>query len=290
MDDIRSFDVKSLRKVKTSVKTVDGRQFEEVRDSKGEPRIVSTPRFDGSMGFVPDLKPDLQHKDTIAPVPLYDNGLGSVLLFEARAGALRTLVRKQAYDGELVSVVCRACGGADETIAHIVTECPQLSPSSSNTDLAAALGFVDTGDVVDYAADAAADWCLLRSLAVTHVVNAVATTVPNFHEDRGLTYLALELLDLPDFTLTLDTIDKVCDFIDEALSSGGSVLVHCNAGVSRSCALVLAFLILRRGMDLREALERARTARPVVRPNDGFLRQLKELQKSVRPSTQSPSS
>ncbi|KAH8042852.1 hypothetical protein HPB51_026117 [Rhipicephalus microplus] len=38
-----------------------------------------------------------QHKDTIAPVQLYDNGLGSVLLFEARAGALRTLVRKQAY-------------------------------------------------------------------------------------------------------------------------------------------------------------------------------------------------
>ncbi|KAL3216340.1 hypothetical protein MRX96_033140 [Rhipicephalus microplus] len=87
-------------------------------------------------------------------VPLCDNGLGSVLLFQARAGALRTLVRKQAYDGELVSVVCRACGGADETIAHIVTECLQLSPSSSNTDLAAALGFVDTGDVVDYAARA----------------------------------------------------------------------------------------------------------------------------------------
>ncbi|KAL3222848.1 hypothetical protein MRX96_028341 [Rhipicephalus microplus] len=93
-----------------------------------------------------------QHKDTIAPVPLYDNGLRSVLLFEARAGALRNLVRKQAYDGELVSVVCRACRGADETIALIVTECPQLSPSSSNADLAAALGFVDTGDVVDYAA------------------------------------------------------------------------------------------------------------------------------------------
>ncbi|KAL3250160.1 hypothetical protein MRX96_055754 [Rhipicephalus microplus] len=211
MDDIRSFDVKSLRKVKTSVKTVDGRQFEEVRDSKGEPRIVSTPRFDGSMGFVPDLKPDLQ--------------VGEVI--------------------------------------------PGLHIGSQ---------------------DAAADWCLLRSLAVTHVVNAVATTVPNFHEGRGLTYLDLELLDLPDFTLTRDTIDKVCDFIDEALSSGGSVLVHCNAGVSRSCALVLAFLILRRGMDLREALEKARTARPVVRPNDGFLRQLKELQKNVRPSTQSPSS
>ncbi|KAL1435470.1 hypothetical protein MTO96_000145 [Rhipicephalus appendiculatus] len=139
MDGITSFDVKSLRKVKTNVRTADGRQFVEARDSKGEPRIVSTPRFDGSMGFVPDLKPDLQ--------------VGEVI--------------------------------------------PGLHIGSQ---------------------DAAADWCLLQSLAVTHVVNAVATTVPNFHEDRGLAYLALELLDLPDFTLTRDTIDKVCDFIDEALS------------------------------------------------------------------------
>ncbi|KAH7961509.1 dual specificity protein phosphatase 19 [Rhipicephalus sanguineus] len=212
MEGITSFDVKSLRKVKTSVRTADGRQFVEARDSKGEPRIVSEPRFDGSIGFVPDLKPDLQ--------------VGEVI--------------------------------------------PGLHIGSQ---------------------DAAADWCLLQSLAVTHVVNAVASTVPNFHEDRGLAYLALELLDLPDFTLTRDTIDKMCDFVDEALSSGGSVLVHCNAGVSRSCALVLAFLILRRGMDLHEALEKTRTARPVVRPNEGFLRQLKELrQKSLRSSTQPPSS
>lgn len=92
-----------------------------------------------------------RHKDTIAPVPLYDNGLASVLLFEARAGALRALLRKQAYDSELMSVVRCACSGADETIAHIVTKCTQLSPSNVNTDLAAALGFVGADGMVDYA-------------------------------------------------------------------------------------------------------------------------------------------
>nr|XP_054933312.1 dual specificity protein phosphatase 19-like isoform X2 [Dermacentor andersoni] len=184
MEGITSFDIKSLKNVKTSVRTADGRHFVETRDSKGEPRVVSSPRFDGSMGFVPDLKPDLQ--------------VGEVI--------------------------------------------PGL-----------------------------------------HIV-------PNFHEDLGLTYLALELLDLPDFTLTRATIDTACDFIDGALSSGGSVLVHCNAGVSRSCALVLAFLILRRGMDLHQALEKTRTARPAVRPNEGFLRQLAELQKSMLAASPPPSS
>lgn len=211
MDGITSFDVKSLRKVKTSVRTADGRHFVEVRDSKGEPRMMSSPRFDGLMGFVPDLKPDLQ--------------VGEVI--------------------------------------------PRLHIGSQ---------------------DAAADWNLLQSLAVTHVVNAAASTVPNFYEDRGLTYLALEMLDLPDFTLTRATIDTVCDFIDEALSSGGSVLVHCNAGISRSCALVLAFLIVRRGMDLFRALAKTRDARPVVRPNDGFLRQLRDLQKSLQTASAPPSS
>lgn len=125
--------------------------------------------------------------------------------------------------------------------------------------------------------DAAADLPLLQARGVTHVVNAAAATVPNFHEGDGVTYLSLELLDLPEFTLTRNTIDLVCDFIETALSSGGAAFVHCNAGISRSGALVVAFLILRRGMSLAEALEKARAARPLVRPNDGFMRQLAEL-------------
>ena len=36
---------------------------------------------------------------------------------------------------------------------------------------------------------------------------------------------------------------KVKAFIDEALNSGGHVLVHGNAGISRSAALVLAYLM-----------------------------------------------
>lgn len=41
---------------------------------------------------------------------------------------------------------------------------------------------------------------------------------------------------------------KVRTFIDEALNSGGRVLVHGNAGISRSAALVLAFLMEKYGL------------------------------------------
>ncbi|KAG0419059.1 hypothetical protein HPB47_004397 [Ixodes persulcatus] len=42
-----------------------------------------------------------------AETRLYDNSLGSRLLFEARAGALRTLVYKQRFDNNVQSTVCR---------------------------------------------------------------------------------------------------------------------------------------------------------------------------------------
>lgn len=60
MDSIASFDVKSLRKVQTRVRTSDGRRYVETRDDAGEPRATSSPRFDGHPGYVVDLQPDLQ--------------------------------------------------------------------------------------------------------------------------------------------------------------------------------------------------------------------------------------
>lgn len=71
--------------------------------------------------------------------------------------------------------------------------------------------------------------------------------------------------------------EPIAAFIDRGRASGG-VLVHCYAGVSRSATLVAAYLILRRGMTLQEALDTLRAARPTVQPNPGFLAQLRALE------------
>lgn len=46
--------------------------------------------------------------NTIAAVHLYTNSLGSALLFEARAGALRTLVHMKIYGSAATVPVCYA--------------------------------------------------------------------------------------------------------------------------------------------------------------------------------------
>merc|ERR1712080_550943 len=68
----------------------------------------------------------------------------------------------------------------------------------------------------------------------------------------------------------------VSDFLETALESGGSVLVHCLMGMSRSATCVLAFLCIKRNMSAVEAVMKVKEARD-VRPNDGFLIQLSRL-------------
>ncbi|KAG8227633.1 hypothetical protein J437_LFUL008710 [Ladona fulva] len=51
-------------------------------------------------------------------------------------------------------------------------------------------------------------------------------------------------------------------------------LVHCVAGVSRSAALCLAYLMKYERMSLRKAFVHLRSKRPSVRPNTGFFQQL----------------
>ncbi|KAK8107446.1 uncharacterized protein PG998_009459 [Apiospora kogelbergensis] len=60
------------------------------------------------------------------------------------------------------------------------------------------------------------------------------------------------------------------------------VLVHCIAGVSRSPAVLAYYLMRDEDMSLRDALATIMRARPAIRPNDGFLRQLRELEAGLR--------
>jgi len=59
-------------------------------------------------------------------------------------------------------------------------------------------------------------------------------------------------------------------FIREAIQSGGTVFVHCFAGISRSATTVIAYLMSEHSMTFYEAMSFVRKRRHIIFPNIGF--------------------
>lgn len=94
----------------------------------------------------------------------------------------------------------------------------------------------------------------------------------NAGQDLKLVRMAVPLRDMESENL-LDSLEVCLDFIDESRKKG-SVLVHCFAGVSRSAAIITAYLMRTERMSLEDALESLRHSNESICPNDGFLEQL----------------
>uniref|UniRef100_A0A915PKE6 Uncharacterized protein n=1 Tax=Setaria digitata TaxID=48799 RepID=A0A915PKE6_9BILA len=118
--------------------------------------------------------------------------------------------------------------------------------------------------------DVAHDYDILKAHNITHVINC-ATGVKNIFLG-AIKYLTFDVLDLP-WTNLEQHFDKCHEFMWDAVESGGNVLVHCNAGVSRSATIVLSYIMRYNKMTLREALEHVNAIRKVS-PNPGFVQQL----------------
>lgn len=86
----------------------------------------------------------------------------------------------------------------------------------------------------------------------------------------------LECLDLPE--TCLDAIVKQSNHIlNDVRKRMGRILIHCNAGVSRSSTICIAYLMAEHKMNFDTAFSLVKSKRECIRPNDGFLKQLKQM-------------
>jgi atypical dual specificity phosphatase len=67
----------------------------------------------------------------------------------------------------------------------------------------------------------------------------------------------------------------------DAIENNGNVLIHCNAGVSRSSTLAIAYIMKYENKRFQDAFNQVKSVRPSIRPNDGFERQLREYDKEL---------
>lgn len=132
----------------------------------------------------------------------------------------------------------------------------------------------------------ALDKPLLTKLGITHVLNAAqgnsfmhVDTSAEYYEGMDIKYLGLCCNDM-EKTKISKHFDEATDFIAEAVGSGGKILVHCVEGFSRSATLVIAYFMIKKGMTAQAAVGFVRASREIG-PNDGFLKQLCELNEQL---------
>ncbi|KAI8855334.1 hypothetical protein BC829DRAFT_438725 [Chytridium lagenaria] len=155
---------------------------------------------------------------------------------------------------------------------------PEIMDSCSKVNDYLFLG----SDAIPTADDAIAQ---LQALGVTHVLNMAAeiNSKALLHPgNSAIVHKWLKLQDSADQEVE-EAIKEGIRYIDDARANNpaAKVLVHCRAGKSRSVTMVLAYLIQREGMTLKDAYEYVRGRRSGVAPNIGFMLSLMRLEKDV---------
>lgn len=130
---------------------------------------------------------------------------------------------------------------------------------------------------------AACDAQALAARGITHMLNC--TNQPRPLDDFASSpkhYLSLGLLDsTADLPRMQHALEEGVRFVADAMESGGRVLVYCHRGISRSCALTMAYLMWAHRRTAESVFAEVRRARTIVDPNLGYWVCLKEWEQRV---------
>lgn len=95
-------------------------------------------------------------------------------------------------------------------------------------------------------------------------------------ENSTVGHYFIECLDMPSTRLDV-IVQQTNQIIEHVHKRNGRILIHCNAGVSRSASVCIAYLMVQSKMNFDAAFALVKSKRECIRPNDGFLKQLKQM-------------
>ena len=120
----------------------------------------------------------------------------------------------------------------------------------------------------------------LKKLKINYILNC-AHDCYNYNLPKSIKELHLLVKDLEDFDI-IKYFEKGNEFINKCKLMGGTCLVHCKLGISRSAAFVIAYLIKYEKLSADEAFDFVKKKRISIRPNNGFMKQLHIYEKIIR--------
>lgn len=119
---------------------------------------------------------------------------------------------------------------------------------------------------------AASDLHLLRAHKISAILQLLDKKPEPLFEGE-FTYYAVDIMDSPTEDI-ISIIRKSLAFIETHIRNGKGVLVHCQAGMSRSASVVIAYLMAKYRISYEEAFYTVRDRRACISPNNGFAKQL----------------
>ncbi|KAM4634462.1 dual specificity protein phosphatase 4 [Polymixia lowei] len=119
---------------------------------------------------------------------------------------------------------------------------------------------------------------VLDAMGISALLN-VSANCPN-HFEGAYQYKCIPVEDNHKEDISSWFLEAI-EFIDSVRDSSGRVLVHCQAGISRSATICLAYLMKRKRVRLDEAFEFVRRRRSIISPNFSFMGQLLQFESQV---------
>ena len=113
----------------------------------------------------------------------------------------------------------------------------------------------------------------LKNEGITEIISVIAGFEPPYPNDFN--YLIINALDNENTNL-MKSFEKTNEFIQKAFYENKKVLIHCQAGRSRSATILAAYLIKTFGMNSKTVLEIIKSKRSIIQPNKYFSKQLEE--------------
>ncbi|RMC12358.1 hypothetical protein DUI87_09873 [Hirundo rustica rustica] len=166
-------------------------------------------------------------------------------------------------------------GGGASAVPPVLPQSIPTTPDIENAELTPILPFLFLGNEHD-----AQDLEKMQRMNIGYVIN-VTTHLPLYHYEKGMfNYKRLPATDSNKQNLR-QYFEEAFEFIEEAHQCGKGLLIHCQAGVSRSATIVIAYLMKHTRMTMTDAYKFVKGKRPIISPNLNFMGQLLEFEEDL---------
>lgn len=120
-----------------------------------------------------------------------------------------------------------------------------------------------------------------KNIPFYNSTNSVTNAGTNSNSNGPFCYKRIAVNDCENQNLK-NHFTEAFDFIDQAKQMNQKVLVHCQAGISRSPTIVIAYLMSRFNLDMNDAYNQVKVQRAIIGPNIIFMSQLMDFEASLK--------